>query len=461
MNTTEEATTEEASEVRTTLDAILKDDPIRTLKPGELVEGSLLSRGTAAVYVDLGAQGTGIIFGREFFMASELLKQCDVGDTVSAKVVDPENEEGYVELSVSAAYQEIAWEKLNLVFQKKETVAVEIEAANRGGLMATLERVKAFLPVSQLSAEHYPRVEGGDKDKILEALKSYIGQKFDIKIINADQKQDKLILSEKAVEEEALREELRSFNIGDDVDGSITGVVDFGLFIKFGPEEKLEGLAHISELSWGPVEDINAEFKVGDKVKVQIVNIQGDKASLSLKALQPDPWKELDEKKFAIGAYVTGKPVRVTSFGAFVEVASGVQGIVRISEFSDETALREAFKGEDTQTFTIAAINREEHRMELKPGEHDIRPATGNEQPEAAKATPATDQVQTSKEDESEATAKAVEDGTDTEESTEAKKGEAAEPEITETQKDAPAKEPEAKSDSETKDAASTDKETS
>ena len=373
INTSEDSiTATEQTPEQEALSEILKEDPLKVLKPGEIVEGPLLSRGTASVFVDLGAQGTGIIFGREFFLAQELLKQCDIGDTISAKVVEPENEDGFIELSVSAAYREIAWEKLNRAFQEKETLHVEIEAANRGGLMATVEGVKAFLPVSQLSAEHYPRVEGGDKEKILEALKAYIGDSFAVKIINADQRQDKLIISEKAVEEEAVREELKNFSIGDTVEGTITGVVDFGIFVKFGPGEKLEGLAHISELSWDPVENIQEQFSVDQKVKVKIIDIQGDKASLSLKALQPDPWKSLDEKDYRIGAHVSGRPVRITSFGAFVEVAPGVQGIVRVSEFEDESAMRETFKDQKEQRFTIASLDPEEHRMELKPGEHTI-----------------------------------------------------------------------------------------
>lgn len=372
INTSENTTQDQATPAQEALGEILKDDPLKPLKAGEIVEGPLLSRGTAAVFVNLGAQGTGIIFGREFFLAQELLKQCDIGDTISAKVVEPENEDGFIELSVSAAYREIAWEKLNRAFQEKETLTVEIEAANRGGLMATIEGVKAFLPVSQLSQEHYPRVEGGDKEKILEALKEYAGEQFAVKIINADQRQDKLIISEKAVEEEAIREELQNFSVGDTVEGTITGVVDFGIFIKFGPEEKLEGLAHISELSWSPVEDINEEFKVDQKVKVKIIDIQGDKASLSLKALEPDPWKSLGEDAFRPGAHVSGKPIRVTSFGTFVEVADGVQGIVRVNEFADEAAMREAFADAKEQRFTIVSLNPEEHRMELKPGEHEI-----------------------------------------------------------------------------------------
>ena len=344
---------------------LLKDEPVKLLKPGEIVEGPLVARSNAAVFVDLGAAGTGIIYGREFFIAQEFLKQKDIGEMVSAKVVDPENTDGYVELSLSAAYHEIAWEKLEKLYKEKATVTATIEAANRGGLMATVEGVKAFIPVSQLSQAHYPRVEGGDKEKILEALRAFVGQPFMVKVINAEQKNDKLILSERAVEEESLLEELRNFSIGDTVEGTVSGVVDFGLFLKFGPEEKLEGLVHVSEISWEPVDDLKELFAEGQKLTVKIIDIQGDKASLSLKALKPDPWQSLDEA-FAEGAAVAGKPVRITSFGTFVEVAPGVMGIVRASEFADEKTMRETLELATSVPLTIASLNKAEHRMELK-----------------------------------------------------------------------------------------------
>ena len=374
------------SESDSLLQDILKEDVIKVLKPGDIVEGALISRGTAVVFVDLGSHGTGIIYGREFFLAHELLKPKDIGATVSAKVIDPENDDGYVELSVSAAYQEIAWKKLLEAFHNKETLTVVVDAANRGGLMATIESIKAFLPVSQLSSEHYPRVEGGDKEKIFEALKAFEGQMLEVQIINADQKSDKLILSEKAVEEDKLRLELANYQIGDTLEGVISGVVDFGLFIKFGPQQKLEGLAHISELSWESIENIRERYHVSDTVKVKLIDLQGEKVSLSLKALEPDPWKTLDENTHAIGKVVLGTPVRFTSFGTFIEVTRGVTGIIRVSEFGSETSMKEALGIGKAVTFTIASLNTSEHRMELKLGEVNVQPTTDN--PSLDKAPP-------------------------------------------------------------------------
>lgn len=272
------------------LDAILKADSPQLPREGDIVEGPVVSRGTAAVFVDLGAQGTGIVYGREFFLARDILREKRVGDPLSAKVIDPENAEGYVELSAVAAGRELAWGRLQQFSDGKETIEATVESANRGGLVVNVEGIKAFLPVSQLAPEHYPHVEGGDKERILEALRTFVGQTLSAKILNLDPQHDKLILSERAVFEEELREELKSFRVGDIVDGRISGIVDFGLFVRFGPDERLEGLMHISEASHEPIKNIRERFAIGDRFKAKIVDIQGDRVSLSLKALQaPEP----------------------------------------------------------------------------------------------------------------------------------------------------------------------------
>src|SRR3989344_1694309 len=269
------------------LDAILKADSPQLPREGDIVEGPVVSRGTAAVFVDLGPQGTGIVYGREFFMARDILRDKRVGDRVSAKVIDPENADGYVELSAVAAGRELAWGRLQKFSDEKETIKATVESANRGGLVVNVEGIKAFLPVSQLAPEHYPHVEGGDKEKILEALRAFVGQPLSAKILNLDPQRDKLILSERAVFEEELREELKNFHVGDIVEGRVAGIVDFGLFVRFGPDERLEGLMHVSEVSREPVQHIRERFTIGDRLKAKIVDIQSDRVSLSLKALEP------------------------------------------------------------------------------------------------------------------------------------------------------------------------------
>jgi small subunit ribosomal protein S1 len=271
------------------LEEILKSAAQYPPRIGEIVEGPLIARGSAAAFVDLGVRGTGIIYGREFFLARDALREKSIGDIISAKVIDPENDEGYVELSMNAAGKELAWKHLKQLADAKETIEVVIEAANRGGLIATVESIKAFLPVSHLAPEHYPHVEGGDREKILEALRKFVGTTMRVKIINLDPASEKLIISERAVIDEELREELKNFHVGDTIDGTIAGIVDFGLFIRFGPDERLEGLAHISELSWENIDNIRSRYRIGEHVKAKIIDIEGDRVSLSLKALLPHP----------------------------------------------------------------------------------------------------------------------------------------------------------------------------
>src|SRR3989344_7993461 len=249
-------------ETRTIADALkaVLNSQAPPLKTGDMVNGKVIGRGVATVFVDLGAQGTGIIFGREFYKAQDIIRGINKEDVISAKVVEPENDEGYVELSVKDAGREMTWQKLEEYKTSGVTLKVKITAANRGGLVAQVEGTQAFLPVSQLSAAHYPRVEGGDKDKIYGELQKFVGQEFEIQVLDFAPQEQKLILSEKAVERSELSELLKDYKVGDTIGGTVSGVVDFGIFVRFGPEDRLEGFAHISELDWQMVQNPNSLF---------------------------------------------------------------------------------------------------------------------------------------------------------------------------------------------------------
>lgn len=347
------------------LDDLLKHESTATLKPGDIIEGKIVARKTAAVFVDLGASGTGIIFGREFFLTQNILKQHNIGDTIQAKIVDPENTDGYVELSVSEAGKEIAGEELRQALEEKSTVEVVVEGANRGGLMATLKGTKAFLPVSQLTPEHYPHVEGGDKEQILTALRSFVGKTLRVKVITFEPRAEKLILSERAVLEEELREEMKNFHIGDSVECTVSGVVDFGIFVRFGPDNKFEGLIHSSEISWVPVLNIQTAFKTGQQLKAKILDIQSDRVSLSLKALEPNPWTEAQDR-FAVKQMVQGTFVRSLSSGSvIVQIAPGIQGVVRVPP-------KELREGQEAK-LTITLFEPKEQRLELEAADTPIQ----------------------------------------------------------------------------------------
>ena len=360
----------------------------RPPKVGEIIEGEVIGIEKASVFVDLGVWGTGIIYGREFFDAKERLKTIKIGDKVFAKIIDLENEEGYIELSIASAGKEIVLENLRQKKEKGETVKVKILKANKGGLVCEIEGLDAFLPVSQLSQEHYPKVEGGDTTRILRELQNFIGKELEVKILNILPHAGQVILSEKAREADEMKEILKNYKIGDKVQGEITGLAVFGAFMKFPLSSKasqkekgasagkgkeiIEGLIHISELDWKIVEDPSDVVKVGQKVKAQIIDISNGKVSLSLKALKKDPWEGI-EKKYKKGDIVQGKVTKLNPFGAFVEILPAgkhahpsIQGLCHISEFGSQNKIQDVLKIEKKYSFEILTLEPREHRMSLR-----------------------------------------------------------------------------------------------
>lgn len=336
----------------------------RLLKEGDIVEGPIIARDGSEVYIDLGFGGTGIVYGREYYEAQDKLKEKNKGDIISAKIVELENEQGFRELSLSEAGRQTSWQKLTKLKESQELIPVKIIDANRGGLMIEKEGVGGFLPVSQLAPSHYPRVEGGDKEKILRELQRFIGENMEVRILDVDQRQNKFIVSEKAGEEESIKKALAKYKIADTVEGEITGVVDFGAFIRLDP--LVEGLIHISELDWQLVSDPHDIVKVGEKVRAKVVDISSDgRISLSLKALKADPWKDL-EKKYAKGKTPKGTVSKINSYGALVKLANGIQGLVHISEFASEEEMKTKLEVGKKYTFEVTQIVPEERRIALK-----------------------------------------------------------------------------------------------
>jgi small subunit ribosomal protein S1 len=344
---------------------------------GSTIEGTVVARQRSALYVDLGSLGTGIIYGREYFQAKDIIKSLSVGDKIFAKIVETENEAGYVELSLRDASKEMSWNKLKEIKEKGEIIKVKISGVNKGGLLAIIEGLQAFLPVSQLAPEHYPRVLDADKQKILRELQKFIGKTLEVKILDILASENKLILSEKANAEERTKEILKNYKKGDVVEGQITGLADFGAFVKFPHQEEtlqetpaennnsIEGLIHISELDWQLVENPSEIVKVGDVVKAQIINITNNQVFLSLKSLKENPWEEL-EKKYKKGDTINAKVIKVSSFGAFVEVMPKIRALCHVSEFESQEKMEEILKTGQSYDFEILLIDSKEHRMSLK-----------------------------------------------------------------------------------------------
>lgn len=362
MSSSKEQVLEPKKPETSPMEYLLKSAVFSAPKEGDFIDGMVIARKKSALFVDLGSLGTGIIYGRELMAARDMLSSVRMGDRITAKVVEPENEDGYVELSLKEAGREIIWREARDLAEKKIPLELKIKEANKGGLVIEWEGVQGFLPASQLRSIHYPRVEGGDKEKILEELKKLVGQSLVVTIIAANQEEDKLIFSEKETQTEEFKETLSKYKVGDIIEGEITGVVDFGIFIKI--EEGLEGLAHISELSWSLVEDPKTLFKMGDKAKAKIISIENGKISLSVKALESDPWQKAKEK-YKKGDIVQGVVIRLNRYGALVAVEEGLAGLAHISEFGTERTMREKIELGRTYPFQITLFEPKERKMTL------------------------------------------------------------------------------------------------
>ncbi len=343
-------------------------------KVGDMVEGRVIKKSARTLYFDLGLWGVGIVYGIEFTNAQDIVKNLKVGNNAFAKILEVENEAGFRELSLAEAQSQKSWDLIRELKRTNKTVATKILNVNRGGLMVEISGLEGFLPVSQLSNEHYPRVEGGDKNKILEELSKFIGQDFNVRVLDFDSRENKLIVSEKAAEEENLKQAIGRHQVGDVITGAISGIVDWGVFIKWPVgEETLEGLIHISELDWQLIENPADFIKVGDNVSAKIIDIANDRISLSLKQLKPDPWK-IASAFLEKGMIVDGLVKKYNSFGAFVEVAyphsvdgknEVLQGLCHISEFGSDEKIKKALEVAKKYQFKILAFIPEEHRMSL------------------------------------------------------------------------------------------------
>ena len=333
----------------------------RIPRVGDIVEGTVIKKPGSAVFVDL-RFGTGIIYGREYQDGKDILKQKNVGDTLVAKIVELENEDGYIELSIKEAGREKFWEEATYIMTEKTPLVLRALEANRGGLVFEWKGTKGFLPVSQLSQKHYPRVEGGDKSKILEELKKFIDQDFTLQIITVDPKEEKLIFSERGLEPNDLKEKLGHYKVGEVYEGGVSGVVEFGVFVKL--EEGLEGLVHISELDWSLVDNPGDLYKLGDRVQVKIIEIDGDKISLSIKALKPDPWKEAKLEK---GDIIHGIVTKLNKYGAFVRLVEheGLSGLSHVSEFGTLPKMRETVEIGKQYPFQIVVFQPDHHKLSL------------------------------------------------------------------------------------------------
>jgi small subunit ribosomal protein S1 len=334
-------------------------------KEGDVVKCKIISIDKGEVHVDIEGLTVGVVRGQELFAESKEYMNLKVGDEVEATVLDLENENGEMELSFRIAGYQRAWNNVKKWMQDNITIKGKVLAANKGGLMMQVEGLAGFMPVSQLNPDHYPRVMGGDKNRILEKLRELMNKELEVKVIDVNEKEEKLIVSEKAVWEDAQKTVLESYKVGDTVEGEISALTSFGAFVKFGQD--LEGLVHISEIAWQRIDHPKDILKVGDKVKAQIIQLDRSKIYLSIKRLVDDPWKTVKDK-YKVGDKVEGKILKIEPFGLMVALDKDIHGLAHISELADEgiTNISDKFKIGQTTDFEVVSLEPPEHRLGLR-----------------------------------------------------------------------------------------------
>ncbi len=346
---------------------ILKSNPQLTvpLKDGDTVEASFLSRDARKAYFDLQGKGTGITYGMEYAHAREIIKNLEPGQKVNATVIVAENEDGYAEISLVKAMWQKNWQEIKQLREEGTLCPVKITAANTGGLITELNGIKAFIPVSQLSTENYPHVEDGNKNKILEELKKFVGNEMEVKVLDFNPKSEKLILSQREVTGEGVKESLQKYAVGDTVEVMVSGVADFGVFVRFVDNPNIEGLVHISEIDHKLIDSPKEVVKVNDALRAKIIEIKDGKVSLSFKALKPNPWDEA-EKIFAVDQEIEGTVSKYNPFGALVSLGHDLQGLIHISEFASQEDMKKELAIGQKYQFVITQLKPAEKRIILK-----------------------------------------------------------------------------------------------
>jgi small subunit ribosomal protein S1 len=344
---------------------MLEDHLIAYPKVGDIVKGTVISADKNEVRIDVQNLTTAIVRGRELFNESREYADLKIGDIVEATVIDLENENGEMELSFRIAGMQRVWDNMKKWLTQGITIKAKAVAANKGGLMMQVGALAGFMPVSQLNPDHYPRVAGGDKNRILEKLQELINKELEVKVIDVDEKEEKLIVSEKAVWEDAQKAVLEAYKVGDVVNGEVSAITSFGAFVRFG--EGLEGLVHISEIAWQRIDHPKDLLKVGEQVDAQIIQLDHSKIYLSMKRLVDDPWKRAKDK-FKVGDTVKGKILKIEPFGLMVGLDKDIHGLAHISELSDEPIanINDKFKIGQEVDFVVVSLEPAEHRLGLR-----------------------------------------------------------------------------------------------
>ena len=323
-------------------------------KKGEIVEGIITEKSNKAIWVDVGAKTEGLILSKEMRVAKDFVGNLKVGDKIKVSIFQSENDKGYPLLSFRKTLNEFAWTDFEDKLKTGAPLKVKGKEMNKGGLVVDANGFFGFIPTSCFGA------------KFTGKIKDLIGRDFEAKIIEVDREKNRLILSEKEISEKGLiseqKEALGKIKVGETLEGEVASVMPFGLFVKIKGKKNLEGLLHISEISWEKIDDPSKLYKAGDKIKVKVIlaDAQSGKLNFSLKQLQEDPWGEI-EKKYAVDVKIKGEVTRMVPFGAFVSLDKGVEGLIHVSKIPAEKSLK---AGDKVNCF-VESVDKEGRKISL------------------------------------------------------------------------------------------------
>ena len=329
---------------------------------GDMIKGIVLYVAKNEVILDIPSIGLGLVRGKELYN-EEYLSSIKIGDELESIVLDLDNERQMIELSFRAIGRDKIWSVIKSDYDTHMTVDAKIRDANRGGFLVRVQGVDGFLPASLLSPTHAIKQVGMEDKSLVNQMKKYVGQFFKVKIISINEDADSLIVSEKGVSDELAKLKLSQYKVGTIVEGTVVGAVDFGIFIRF--DEDLEGLVHISEIAWKKVEDPRSEYKINDKVKAKIVEIDKDnRINLSIKQLLPNPWLTF-ARSTKPGDPFKGKVSKIVSYGAIIVNDDDIQGLCHISQMSENTVenpsqIHDILKLGEEREFTVLGVDVDE-----------------------------------------------------------------------------------------------------
>jgi len=339
----------------------------RSFQRGEIVDGVVVQVDKDSLLVDIGSKTEGIVPSNELrSLGQEGLSQLKVGDTVLVYVLQPENQEGQVILSIDRATGERGWRSLQQRFEAGEVIEAEVVGYNKGGLLVNIDGIRGFVPVSQVMGL---RANGDTEEALEERFNQWIGRHLRLKIIEINRRRNRLILSERVAAQEWRSQQkdklLAEITEGEIRRGKVTSIRDFGVFIDLGGAD---GLVHLTELSWGRIKSPEEVVNIGDEVEVVVIKVDPEtqRIALSLRKAQPEGWDNMVDK-YQIGQLVKGTITKLTNFGAFAHIEGPLEGLIHISELADRRVShpKEVVKEGDVVTLKLVRIEKDKHRLAL------------------------------------------------------------------------------------------------